>query len=111
MAGCGWFAFYAAIGLETHLFALLVTVAACLVLRGKWPWAGVVFAAAYLTRPEGAGLWAVTLGWLVWQVMARAHRRAAIRPHRRPSESSIIAPRSRDVSLLRAAVRRHRRGS
>jgi arabinofuranosyltransferase len=68
MAGCGWFAFYAAIGLETHLFALLVTVAACLVLRGKWPWAGVVFAAAYLTRPEGAGLWAVTLAWLAWQI-------------------------------------------
>lgn len=67
MAGCGWFAYYAAIGLETHLFALLVTVAACLVLLREWPWAGGVFAAAYLTRPEGAGLWAVTLAWLVWQ--------------------------------------------
>ncbi len=67
MAGCGWFAYYAAIGLETHLFALLITVAACLVLRQKWPWAGLLFACAYLTRPEGAGLWAVTLAWLVWQ--------------------------------------------
>jgi arabinofuranosyltransferase len=67
MAFCGWFAYYAAIGLETHLFALLVTVAACLVLTRRWPWASAVFALAYLTRPEGAGLWAVTLGWLVWQ--------------------------------------------
>jgi arabinofuranosyltransferase len=66
MAFCGWFAYYAAIGLETHLFALLVTVAACLVLTRRWPWASAVFALAYLTRPEGAGLWAVTLSWLVW---------------------------------------------
>jgi arabinofuranosyltransferase len=95
MAGCGWFAFYAAIGLETHLFALLVTVAACLVLRGKWPWAGVVFAAAYLTRPEGAGLWAVTLAWLVWQVwlapiVARRFERLA-------PDASDVRPRPRDV--------------
>ncbi len=64
MAGCGWFAFFAAIGLETHLFALLVTVAATLVLRRHWSWAATVFALAYLTRPEGAGLWAVTVGWV-----------------------------------------------
>ncbi len=75
MAGCGWFAYYAAIGLETHLFALLATVAACLVLRGKWPWAGMVFALAYLTRPEGAGLWGVTLAWLIGQAWI-AHRPA-----------------------------------
>jgi len=74
MAGCGWFAYFAAIGLETHLFALLVTVAACLVLRGKWPWAGLAFAAAYLTRPEGAGLWAVTFAWLVWQAWRASPR-------------------------------------
>jgi hypothetical protein len=66
MAFCGWFAYYASIGLETHLFALLVTIAVCLVLTGRWPWAGMVFALAYLTRPEGAGLWAVTMGWLAW---------------------------------------------
>lgn len=67
LAICGWFAFFAAIGLETHLFALLVILAVCLVLRGRWTWASVLFACAYLTRPEGAGLWAVTLAWLVWQ--------------------------------------------
>jgi arabinofuranosyltransferase len=96
MAGCGWFAFYAAIGLETHLFALLVTVAACLVLREKWPWAGAVFAAAYLTRPEGAGLWVVTLAWLVWQVWLApiAARRFA---RAETSEGPDAAPRSRDV--------------
>lgn len=70
LAGCGWFAFFAAIGLETHLFALLIIVAACLTLRRAWPWAGLAFAAAYLTRPEGAGLWAVTLGWLIWGVVS-----------------------------------------
>jgi arabinofuranosyltransferase len=96
MAGCGWFAFYAAIGLETHLFALLVTVAACLVLREKWPWAGAVFAAAYLTRPEGAGLWVVTLAWLVWQVWLApiAARRFA---RAETSDGPDAAPRSRDV--------------
>ncbi|MDQ2787305.1 MAG: hypothetical protein M3Y58_20135, partial [Chloroflexota bacterium] len=67
LAICGWFAFFAAIGLETHLFALLIILAVCLVLRGRWTWAGALFACAYLTRPEGAGLWAVTLAWLVWQ--------------------------------------------
>ncbi|HEY8293361.1 MAG TPA: hypothetical protein VIG44_12775, partial [Thermomicrobiales bacterium] len=67
LAICGWFAFFAAIGLETHLFALLITLAICLVLRQRWAWAGTLFALAYLARPEGAGLWAVTLGWLVWQ--------------------------------------------
>jgi len=95
MAGCGWFAFYAAIGLETHLFALLVTVAACLALRGKWPWAGVVFAAAYLTRPEGVGLWAVTLAWLVWQtwlapIVARRFARSV-------PDASDMTSRPRDV--------------
>lgn len=65
LAGCGWFAFFAVIGLETHLFALAVTVGACLVLRGRWTWAGFAFTFAYLTRPEGAGLWAVTLLWLL----------------------------------------------
>jgi hypothetical protein len=67
LAICGWFAFFAAIGLETHLFALLITLAVCLVLRERWAWAGTLFALAYLTRPEGAGLWAVTVAWLVWQ--------------------------------------------
>ncbi len=78
LAICGWFAFFAAIGLETHLFALLVTLAVCLVLRRRWAWAGALFACAYLTRPEGAGLWAVTLGWLVWQaaIGPRIARRA-----------------------------------
>ncbi|MHB8646435.1 MAG: hypothetical protein ACYDAR_11670 [Thermomicrobiales bacterium] len=71
LALCGWFAFYAAIGLETHLFALLVTLAVCLVLRGRWAWASILFAAAYLTRPEGLGLWAVTLAWLIWQAFIR----------------------------------------
>lgn len=69
LAFTGWFAYYAAIGLETHLFALLATVAVCLVLSRRWQWASVAFATAYLTRPEGAGIWAVTLGWLVWQVI------------------------------------------
>ena len=95
MAGCGWFAFYAAIGLETHLFALLATVAACLVLRGKWPWAGVVFAAAYLTRPEGAGLWAVTLVWLGWQTWLAPF--VARRFARTASDEPNVRPRSRDV--------------
>ncbi len=95
MAGCGWFAFYAAIGLETHLFALLATVAACLVLRGKWPWAGVVFAAAYLTRPEGAGLWAVTLAWLVWQVWLAPI--VARRWARMESDEPDVRPQPRDV--------------
>jgi len=67
LAICGWFAFFAAIGLETHLFALLVTISVCLVLRSRWTGASVLFACAYLTRPEGLGLWAVTLAWLVWQ--------------------------------------------
>lgn len=95
LAGCGWVAFYAAIGLETHLFALLATVAACLVLRERWPWAGLCFAAAYLTRPEGAGLWAVTLGWLVWQAWlapAVARRFARVR-----TGDTAASPRSRDV--------------
>lgn len=97
MAGCGWFAYYAAIGLETHLFALLVTVAACLVLLRKWPWAGGVFAAAYLTRPEGAGLWAVTLAWLVWQAWIGpffAQRMAFLRtyePGERPGWRGVLA--------------------
>ena len=72
LAMCGWFAFFAAIGLETHLFALLLTLAVCLVLRSDGHGRASLFALAYLTRPEGAGLWAVTFGWLVWQVMARA---------------------------------------
>jgi len=78
LAICGWFAFFAAIGLETHLFALLIVLAICLVLRGRWTGASALFACAYLTRPEGAGLWAVTLAWLVWQawISTRALRRA-----------------------------------
>ena len=67
LAICGWFAFFAAIGLETHLFALFITLAICFVLRQRWAWAGVLFACAYLTRPEGGGLWTVTLAWLLWQ--------------------------------------------
>ncbi|GEM_PF-912508 len=70
---CGWFAFFAAIGLETHFFALLVVVAVCLILRGRWTWASALFASAYLTRPEGLGLWAVTLVWLIWQAYLRPH--------------------------------------
>ncbi len=73
LAICGWFAFFAAIGLETHLFALLITLAVCLALRRRWAWAGTLFALAYLTRPEGAGLWAVTLAWLVWQAYISPH--------------------------------------
>ncbi len=65
LAACGWFAFFGAIGLETHLFALCVVLAASLVIERRLAWASIVFAAAYLTRPEGAGLWAVTLLWLV----------------------------------------------
>ena len=109
MAGCGWFAFYAAIGLETHLFALLATVAACLVLRGKWPWAGVVFAAAYLTRPEGAGLWAVTLVWLAWQVWFGPI--VARRFARTQADEPDVRPRSARCARLRAPVRRHCRDS
>ena len=65
LAACGWSAFFGAIGLETHLFALCVVLAASLVIERRLAWASVAFAAAYLTRPEGAGLWAVTLLWLV----------------------------------------------
>ncbi len=95
MAGCGWFAYYAAIGLETHLFALLATVAACLVLRGKWPWAGIVFALAYLTRPEGVGLWGVTLAWLIWQAWIAP--RLARRPGRSQPADAMPAIRTRDL--------------
>ncbi|MDQ6603418.1 MAG: hypothetical protein M3Z19_11905, partial [Chloroflexota bacterium] len=95
MAGCGWFAYYAAIGLETHLFAFLATVAACLVLRGKWPWAGIVFALAYLTRPEGVGLWGITLAWLIWQAWIAP--RFARRLGRSQPADAMPAIRTRDL--------------
>ncbi len=95
IAGCGWFAFYAAIGLETHLFALLITIGACLILTRRWPWAGTVFAAAYLTRPEGAGMWAVTLGWLIWQLWIGP--RIARRIPALYAADDETAPRPRDV--------------
>jgi len=72
LAACGWFAFFGAIGLETHLFALCVVLAASLIIERRLAWASVAFAAAYLTRPEGAGLWGVTLLWLLGTGLASA---------------------------------------
>jgi len=80
LAACGWFAFFGAIGLETHLFALGVVLAACFVLERRFTWASVVFALTYLTRPEGAGLWGVTLLWLiVLSLLGAPGKRAASR--------------------------------
>jgi arabinofuranosyltransferase len=101
LAGCGWYAYYAAIGLETHLFALLVVVAVCLLLRRQWPWAGLIFTGAYLTRPEGAGLWAVTLAWLVWQAVAPAVVPYFPRVLRRDGGATGFAPpRPREIAAF-----------
>ncbi len=71
LAVCGWFAYFAAIGLETHLFALAVVLAACLTLERRYAAASLLFAFAYLTRPEGVGLWAVSAVWLVGHLTPR----------------------------------------
>src|SRR5205807_10478401 len=52
LAGCGGFACWSSGGLETALFTFLVTLGFALHLEER-PWAGLAFAAAAMTRPEG----------------------------------------------------------
>ncbi len=59
LAACSAFACWTSGGLETALFTLLVTLAATLHLERREIAAGTVFAAAAMTRPEGALLMAV----------------------------------------------------
>lgn len=73
------FALNSTTGLETTLFAALITLGVWLAVRaedrGRWCGAGVVFALATLTRPEGVAVFAVhaavALAAGAWRQVAR----------------------------------------
>jgi len=65
VAVSGSFAAYAASGLETSLFALLVTVQVFAWIRRWWIVAGLLLAAGTMTRPEGILLVIPAGAWLL----------------------------------------------
>ena len=75
LAADGSFAIWAVSGLETAMFAFLVTLGALLYLveqtRSRWiSNSGIVFALAAMTRPEAAAVFALTAGHqLAWRVL------------------------------------------
>jgi hypothetical protein len=83
LAAMGAFACWCSGGLETQLFAFLVTLGFDLLLREIWQgrgWASaVVFAFAAMTRPEGALFFA--LGGL-FRIVANLRRERRLRPRR-----------------------------
>ena len=71
----GTFAYYAFTGMETSLFALLVTLGffeATSKQKRAWIMAGVYFGLSALVRPEGLGYWGLTCIWLLTDKDTRA---------------------------------------
>ena len=67
----GYQARYIVSGMETHLFVFLILLAVALFLFGSRPFlAGLVFALAAMTRPEGVFYFALALGFaaLLWLI-------------------------------------------
>lgn len=100
-------------GLETSLFAAGLAAGIALAARarvsGRWCGAGIAFAAACLTRPEGPVLVAVhAIASVVtapvdWRATARAGPAGLLREVRRAPLGHVVA----DVALVTAAVAGH----
>lgn len=98
------FAVNATSALETGMFAFLLTLGVFLGLRetddGRWRGAGIAFALALLTRPEGSLLFAV------WWCASAAARSAVLRreKHPRAAAGSIFRDPVIRTLLLDAAI-------
>jgi len=73
---------YATSGLETSMFTFLATLGYALAVRGEWgprgaAAAGLAFALAALTRPDGPIFAAVAMAWLLWTRRPRLRSLAA----------------------------------
>ncbi len=71
----GTFALWAVGGLETALFGFLILAGAVLYVReqraGAWPYSGIFFALAAMTRPEGALVFGLTVAHqAAWRILA-----------------------------------------
>ena len=77
----GTFALWAVGGLETALFSFLIFAGAVLYIYEQrsnvWPYSGIFFALAAMTRPEGLMVFAITVAHqLAWRILAE--RRLAV---------------------------------
>ena len=80
VAGCTSFAYYAGTGLETALFALLMTAAGYALVTERDAAFGWLTAAAFMTRPEAGLLGLLGVAWFALRAWRRREPRRVLRP-------------------------------